>query len=1050
MEISPQQWERVKELYEAALTCDASQRDQVLRVSATDSAILDEVRRLLAEHDGLGSFLSTTVLGHYVLPDRPPGQRFIPGQVLARRFRIVRFIAAGGMGEVYEAEDLTLGENLAIKTIRPGILQDTSALERFKQEVHLARQVTHPNVCRVFDLFNHRDIDGQRETVFVSMELLQGETLAEHIRRNGRFAASEAIPLISQIAAGLHAAHRAGVVHGDLKPGNVILVPDSQTNETRCVITDFGLAIATEVDATVDFESPASRAFVGTPAYMAPEQVEGKEATRFTDIYALGLVIYEVVTGEHAFPADTPLGSAVKRLSGSVASPRTYVPDLPKNWEQTIVRCLERDPAARFPSASDVAAELAGRDSKTERPLPVWKRPAIVLSLLLLIVLGAFSARLIHLRARERWARNQVLPQIAQLTDQEHLDEAYALAVQAERIIPDDPALKKTWPAISWSGSLHSTPSGATVFRRNYNSPGSPWTLVGRTPIEKRRFPLVDSQWKFELPGHVPVERATFPDDDVNVTFDEEDKAHEGMVRVELQSSSSGNEPISLWGLAGFDDLPRIALDSFWIDKYEVTNRQFRRFVDAGGYQKPQYWKHQFNKDGHELSWSEAMEMFRDKTGRPGPASWVQGESPEGEADLPVTGVSWYEAAAYAEFAGKSLPSIYHWVAAASPTDSASIIPASNFSEKQLARAGAYSGMSWAGEYDMAGNVKEWVWNEAGSDRRYILGGAWNEPTYFFNDADARPSFERSANFGFRCVSYAANSMADKAFEPIVRETRDFSREKPVSEQLFAAYKSLYSYDKAPLDAVVESTEQNGEWKREKVSFTAAYGNERMTAYLFLPVRGSPPYQAVVYFPGAGAVRTRSSANLRPSDAFEFILRSGRAVMFPIYKATFERGDALKYAFPNTSSLYRDHVIAWSKDLGRSIDYLETRPDIDHRKLAYEGSSWGASMAAVFLAVEDRFKAAVLLDPGFYLQRCLPEADQLNFAPHLRVPVLMLNGRFDFIYPPQLSQEPMFRFLGTDKSKKRRVVYDTSHSLPPNPTIKETLDWLDKYLGPAR
>src|SRR5215831_4718757 len=173
MEISPQQWDRVKELYEAALTCDPSQRDEVLRVNATDSAIVDEVRRLLAEHDSLGSFLSTTVLGHLVLPDGLPAQRFIPGQILAARFQVVRFIAAGGMGEVYEAEDLTLEENLAIKTIRPGILQHASALERFKQEVHLARQVTHPNVCRVFDLFRHQAIDGL-ETVFVSMELLKG------------------------------------------------------------------------------------------------------------------------------------------------------------------------------------------------------------------------------------------------------------------------------------------------------------------------------------------------------------------------------------------------------------------------------------------------------------------------------------------------------------------------------------------------------------------------------------------------------------------------------------------------------------------------------------------------------------------------------------------------------------------------------------------------------------------------------------------------------------------------------------------------------------
>ena len=172
--------------------------------------------------------------------------------------------------------------------------------------------------------------------------------------------------------------------------------------------------------------------------------------------------------------------------------------------------------------------------------------------------------------------------------------------------------------------------------------------------------------------------------------------------------------------------------------------------------------------------------------------------------------------------------------------------------------------------------------------------------------------------------------------------------------------------------------------------------------------------------------------------------------MFPVYKSTYERGDGLNNAAPNASSTYRDHVIAWSKDLGRSIDYLETRPDIDRSKLAYEGASLGAALGAIFPAVEDRFKALVLIVPGFYLQKRLPEVDQLNFAPRVKTPVLMLNGRFDFIFPPGSSQEPMFRLLGTPKENKRRVVFDTGHDIPENEQIKETLDWLDRYLGPVK
>ena len=184
---------------------------------------------------------------------------------------------------------------------------------------------------------------------------------------------------------------------------------------------------------------------------------------------------------------------------------------------------------------------------------------------------------------------------------------------------------------------------------------------------------------------------------------------------------------------------------------------------------------------------------------------------------------------------------------------------------------------------------------------------------------------------------------------------------------------------------------------------------------------------------------------------FDFIIKSGRAVLFPIYKGTFERGGGPKPIYwPNTSSTYRDNVIFWSKDLSRSIDYLETRQDINPNELAYEGDSWGAAMGALLPAVETRFKALILIAPGFFLQERLPEVDQLNFAPHVKAPVLMLNGRYDFLWPPRISQEPMFRLLGTPTEHKRRVVYDTGHDVPRTEMIKESLNWLDKYLGPVR
>jgi eukaryotic-like serine/threonine-protein kinase len=333
------------------------------------------------------------------------------------------------------------------------------------------------------------------------------------------------------------------------------------------------------------------------------------------------------------------------------------------------------------------------------------------------------------------------------------------------------------------------------------------------------------------------------------------------------------------------------------------------------------------------------------------------------------------------------------------------------------------------------------------------MGGAWNDPIYMFNDADARSPFERSPKFGFRRAKYVLTGEEAKAANaPITVQLRNYGSEKPVSDQLFRAYKEQYSYDKTPLNAKVESVQQTEGWRQEKISFDAAYGGERIIAYLFLPERASPPFQTVVYFPGAGAAHMRSSSKELPRylPEFDYLIKSGRAVLFPVYKGTFERGGGPKPIYwPNTSSTYRDNVIFWSKDLSRSIDYLETRRDINCNKLAYEGYSWGAAMGGILAAVETRFKALVLVAPGFYLQERLPEVDQFNFAPHVKAPVLMLNGRFDFIWPPSISQEPMFHLLGTPPEDKRRVVYDTGHDIPQTEMIKESLNWLDKYLGPV-
>ena len=340
---------------------------------------------------------------------------FQPHQLLAGRFRVIRFVARGGMGEVYEAEDEELHERVAVKTARFENQQTAHDIERFRREIQLARKVTHPNVCRTFDVFRHglRSADPpQTQVLIVSMEWLAGETLDKRIRGGGRLSAAEALPLIEQLCAGLGAAHHVGVVHRDFKSSNVMLVKspagtgtgEERRSETiRAVITDFGLAHALE------FEGGTLTRFgdiVGTPAYMAPEQIDGGAITPATDIYALGVVIYEMLTGLLPFSADTPLATAMKRLNHSAPSPRVHVPDLDPKWETVVARCLERVPEERSASTDDVAKALRGETvSATGSAAPLssaseakwlerWRVPTAIAAMVLALAgTGVFELR---------------------------------------------------------------------------------------------------------------------------------------------------------------------------------------------------------------------------------------------------------------------------------------------------------------------------------------------------------------------------------------------------------------------------------------------------------------------------------------------------------------------------------------------------------------------------------------------------------------------------------------------------------------------------------
>ena len=756
---------------------------------------------------------------------------------------------------------------------------------------------------------------------------------------------------------------------------------------------------------------------------------------------------------------------------------KSLKPDVPPHLERIVQRALEKKRESRYSSAEEVLKDLREYQESLRiaeaGPLNLrWlvrraRNPRVAIpALILLLAVGLLTHWFLSRQAKIRWAKQEALPQIERLVEEgdfwRDTTAAYALAEKAEAYIPHDPTLAELFSKISFNISVKTQPPGAKVYMKEYKAPDSEWRYVGVSPVEKIRVPITIFRWKLEKEGYETVLAAS-------TSCDEDLTKHDPLIPYDLVRvlDKKGSIPSGMVRVSGGKtDIGQ--LNDFYIDKYEVTNKQYKEFVNGGGYRNKKYWKQGFVKDGRELTWEEAVKEFVDQSGQPGPATWEAGDYPEGKGDYPVSGISWYEAAAYAEFAGKSLPTGQHWDLARGGNTPlikysalgglAVFAPFSDFNQKGLIPVGSLPGITSYGAFDMAGNVREWCWNETPKGR-LIRGGAWDDPTYMFDNLSQAPPMDRSPKNGFRCALYPDPGKIPQAAFQMAKlgETTDYYKEKPVTDSVFKAYKEQFSYDKTDLKARVESRRESSEWIQERVTFDAAYGNERVIAYLFLPKSAAPPYQTVVYFPGSDSENQRSSQDLESYFEFtrrlSFIVKNGRAVLFPIYKGTFERGNAALAALiegNESSHQYAELLIQQVKDFRRCVDYLETRPDIDSKKLAYYGFSWGGWFGGIIPAVEERLKVSVLLAAGMVLGRARPEVNEINYVTRVKIPTLILNGKYDTIFPVETSAKPMFDLLGTRAQDKQLKLYETDHLPPRNEFIKETLGWLDRYFGPVQ
>ena len=710
-------------------------------------------------------------------------------------------------------------------------------------------------------------------------------------------------------------------------------------------------------------------------------------------------------------------------------------------------------PAILLAWAYELTAEGVRRErSSSDEHAPADKGfPAVLIGLAVIAAAGLGAGLLWIAGADDRWLRDTAMPQLEERLAAGDWEGAFATATEIESKLGEGALPDEEWEQFAIPTSFPSEPSGATLSRRPYEQPDAEWQVLGRTPLYDVWMPKGFSVVRYELDGHEPVVRVVgampvsggFPsleaEEHVTGTLHSINPMD---VVLELAGETPRTE-VRVPGTQLLMDGAQVPLADFHIGRYEVTNREYQEFVEAGGYTQRDLWEFPFVLDGRQLGWEEAMAAFTDSTGRPGPSTWVGGAYPQGTADHPVGGISWYEAAAYARFAKRALPTIHHWRRAHAAALITWQAPASNVETGGTAPVGEFPGIGWTGTWDMMGNVREWCANEL-DDQRVIVGGAWDNVLYAVPETisapTALPAFDRSPQNGLRLADLRDNREASERLHRPIEPRKEVQQPEPVSDEVFAAFLRNFEYGTSPLNPKVEATEEFTDWTRHLVSFDDAATDDRIELLLYIPRSNASRHRVVLYWP-TGIAQLLPDVDTYRLHA-DFLVRSGWAVALPVFEGTFNRIDGPPLSTATVAG--RDRLIRQVREMRRTIDYLETRPDLETDSLVYYGFSWGAVNGALALAVEPRLKVGVLNQAGLDTAR-QEDIKIVHYLPRVRQPVLQFSGRYDTLFRYEDIARPFFEQLGS--VQKKHVVEPTGHFCPYPVVVGETLAWLDQHLG---
>ena len=573
-------------------------------------------------------------------------------RAVGERYRVDGSIGAGGMATVYSAEDVKHHRKVAVKVLHE-TLAHTIGIRRFLQEIEVIAGLQHPHLLTLID---SGEVDG---LPYYVMPYLESQSLRELMAREKRLSITDAVRIAREVADGLQFAHDRGVIHRDVKPSNILM------SAGHAIVADFGIATALNNAAVGRLTETGIS--LGSPTYMSPEQASGeRDVDARTDVYSLGCVLYEMLCGEPPIDDESMQRTVTRKLTGRFQPVRSLRPDVPPSLEEAVHKALATARVDRFDSirsfahAIDAATTSAGRGISRRT---VWTRAVAGLA-----VAAAALFVFLHQR-RVVWASQRVV-EIDRLANTGQFATAFQLARDVGKVLPRDTTLKRIQPKFTDFIRIVTAPPGARVYRKRLDRTEGDWELIGVTPLDSIPMP----KYGWDLSYALRIERDGYTTREMLPNVFADWAAWRGVPPLDTLRLDSAGRHLGMVRIPGFtvpDSLHRgenagtLRFGDYYIGRNEVTNREYKRFVEAGGYSNREYWAEPFVRDGRVISWDDAMRMLRDRSGLAGPSTWSSGTYPEGQAEYPVGGVSYYEAAAYARFAGKRLPTSTHWFRAA-------------------------------------------------------------------------------------------------------------------------------------------------------------------------------------------------------------------------------------------------------------------------------------------------------------------------------------------------------------------------------------------------